>query len=128
MSGAQKAVRAELEALARVLLALPKGPLLLWVEASTRPPRSSFNRRTLVRVDAAASHWNVLHRYGIGQVSALDAIGAMPGGGAPFFFSHFVQDEAHPSRLGHRMVASLVATSSPEYFGDLLFGVEPSSV
>ena len=106
----RQSVEVYTEALARVLLALPKGPLLLWVEASTRPSRSSVNRRTLVRVDAAASHWNVLRRYGIGQVSALDAIGAMPGGGAPFFFSHFVQDEAHPSRLGHRMVASLVAS------------------
>ena len=89
------------EAMVRALLALPRRPFLLWVAASLT--------RELETV-AELRHLRVVREYGVGQVSVPNALRPSHDAAVQAFIRDvYLQDHVHPSRIGHRMVASVTA-------------------
>ena len=89
------------EAMVRALLALPRRPFLLWVAASLT--------RELEAV-AELRHLRVVREYGVGQVSVPNALRPSHDAAVQAFIRDvYLQDHVHPSRIGHRMIASVTA-------------------
>jgi len=122
------------ELLARILSRLDSKPLAMWVTASwhggaynwTDP--KIYRRKLGFHRDAEEQHLKVLRYYNIPHVSMLQAFQPLAGNVArhEFFQKVYQTDEVHPSVLGHKMIASVVAhriekqayvaTQSPSWF------------
>lgn len=89
------------EAMVRRLHALPRRPFLLWLAASFDPQwHTSAELRQL----------KIVREYGVGQVSVLNALRPAYGESTQAFIRDvYFQDGIHPSKLGHRLLASITA-------------------
>lgn len=125
---------ANTELLARIIRRLDSKPLAMWVTASwhsgmynwTDP--NIYRRKLGYHRDAEDQHLNVLRYYNIPHLSMLQAFQPLAGNVArhEFFQKVYQTDGVHPSVLGHKMIASMVAhriekqayvaTRSPSWF------------
>lgn len=89
------------EVMVRRLLELPRRPFLLWLAAS-------FNREW--HTSAELRQLKIVREYGVGQVSVLNALRPSHDAASQAFIGDiYFQDGIHPSKLGHRLLASITA-------------------
>ena len=89
------------EAMVRRLRELPKRPFMLWLAAS-------FNREW--HTSAELRQLKIVREYGVGQVSVLNALRPSRDAATQAFIGDvYFQDGIHPSKLGHRLLASITA-------------------
>ena len=103
--GPELRIQKATEVLARLLLAQPSAPAVIWVASATRgQPELSVARE---RHDAASLHLSVTRRYGIPHVDVIGAIGATRS--VEWYRSDFLGDLlGHPALVGHILIAELL--------------------
>ena len=89
------------EAMVRLLLDLPRRPFLLWAAGG-------FNLEW--HTSAELRQLRVVREYGVGQISVLNALRPSRAAATQAFIKDvYFQDGVHPTKLGHRLLASIVA-------------------
>lgn len=105
------------ELLARLLRRLDSRPLAMWITASWHGGAYNWTDPAVARRklgyhrDAEDEHLKVMRYYNIPHISVLQAFQPLAGSVArhEFLQNVFQTDVVHPSRLGHKMIASIVA-------------------